>query len=241
MARVGKKGGDGGAFDDATGIHNVHMVAGLGDDSEVVGDEDDGGAQILLAFADEIEDLLLNGDVEGGGGLVGDEEFGLGDESHGNHDPLAHAAGEFMGVAVDAGFGIGDADFGEGFDGASARFVALDVEMESERLGELVHNLEVGIERGHGILEDHGDALASNGAQVFLVFSQEVDAVEECFAGVNFSRRFGDESEEGVAGDGFSRAGLSNDAESFTFLDGKGDVFDRVDNAVAGMKSGGEI
>ena len=48
------------------------MVADFGDDREIVGDEDHRGAQRALAFADQIEDLLLHGHVEGGGRLVAD-------------------------------------------------------------------------------------------------------------------------------------------------------------------------
>ena len=241
VARVGEEGGGGGAFDDATGIHDVDVVAGLGDDGEIVGDEDDGGTEVFLALVDEVENLLLDGDVEGGGGLVGNEKLGLGDEGHRDHHSLAHAAGEFVGIAVDAGFGFGDADFGERFDGAGAGLVAFDVEMQGEGLDELVDNLEVGIEGGHGILEDHRDALAANGEEVFLVGRQEIMAVEEGFAVVNFSGGFGDQSEEGVAGDGLAGAGFANDAESFALFDSERDVFDRVDDAVAGVKAGGEI
>ena len=241
VARMGKEGGSGCAFHNASGVHDIDVVAGLGDDGEVVGDEDDGGTQVLLAFADEVEDLLLDGDVEGGGGLVGDEKLGLGDEGHRDHDSLAHAAREFVGIAIDAGFGVGDADFGESLDGAGASGIALDTKVESEGFGELVDNLEVGIERGHGVLEDHRDPFAADGAQVFLVFGQEINAIKEGFAGVDFSRGLGNEAQKGITGDGFAGTGFADDAEGFSSFDRKGDILHRVDDAVAGVKAGGEI
>ena len=143
------------AFYDATGIHDVDVVAGFRNYGEVMGDEDDGGAEFLLALFDEVENLLLNGDVKGSGGFVGDEEFGFGDEGHGDHDSLAHAARKFVGIAIDAGFRFGDSDFGECGDGSSAGFFSFDSFVEGERFDELVDNLEVGIERGHGVLENH--------------------------------------------------------------------------------------
>ena len=48
--------------------------ARLGDHAEVVGDEQDRHAQLLLQPLEELEDLRLDGDVERGGRLVGDEQ-----------------------------------------------------------------------------------------------------------------------------------------------------------------------
>src|SRR3712207_9198031 len=42
-----------------------------------------------------------DGDVEGGGRLVGDEQVGLAGDRHGDHRPLPHAAGELVRVHVD--------------------------------------------------------------------------------------------------------------------------------------------
>jgi hypothetical protein len=52
--------------------------------------------------AQQVEDLGLDGDVERGGGLVGDEQARVAGERHGDHDALAHAAGELVRVGVAA-------------------------------------------------------------------------------------------------------------------------------------------
>ena len=64
-------------------------------------------------LVDEVEDLGLDGDVEGGGGLVGDEQLRLAGQRHGDHHPLAQAAGELVGVGVEALPGPGHVDQGE--------------------------------------------------------------------------------------------------------------------------------
>ena len=51
-------------LDAAAGVHDDDVVRGLGDDREVVRDEDDRRAEILLQVVDEVEDLRLDGDVE---------------------------------------------------------------------------------------------------------------------------------------------------------------------------------
>ena len=194
MQRPAEELGFFGTFDDAAGIHDVDAVAHFRDDGEVVGDEDDGGAEIALALADEVEDLLLDGDVEGGGGFVANEQLGPGDEGHGDHDALAHAAGKFVRVGMDAALGLGDADFREGFDGAVEGFLAADVFMEGERLDELGADLHEGIQRGHGILENHGNALAADFAQFFLGHFKQVLAIEKRAAAVDAAGRLGDEA-----------------------------------------------
>ncbi|GAA4982808.1 hypothetical protein GCM10025734_04320 [Kitasatospora paranensis] len=100
MLRCAEDFSDGAAFRGAAGVHDEDVVCAFGDDAEVVGDEDDGGAEVALDLREEVEDLRLHGDVQGGGGFVGDEDVGLAHQRHGDHGALAHAAGELVGVAV---------------------------------------------------------------------------------------------------------------------------------------------
>ena len=64
---------------------------------------------------------------------------------------------------------VGNADLLEGLDGAAEGGLALESFMEFEGLGELGGDAHGGIERGHGVLENHGDLLASDAAERFLV------------------------------------------------------------------------
>ena len=67
-----------GFFHDPAAVHDYHVVCHLRHHAEVVGDEEDGGAEVLDEALEVVEDLFLDGDVEGGGGFVGDEEVGAG-------------------------------------------------------------------------------------------------------------------------------------------------------------------
>ena len=51
---------------------------------------------------EQLEDLRLDGDVERGGRLVGDDERGIHDERHRDDDALPHAAGELMRILARA-------------------------------------------------------------------------------------------------------------------------------------------
>ena len=98
------------------GVHHHDVVGQLGDHPEVVGDDHDGGVELLLQVADQVEDLRLDGDVESRGRLVGDQQGGVAGQRHRDHRSLAHPAGELVRVGVDPLVGLGDADAVEHLD-----------------------------------------------------------------------------------------------------------------------------
>jgi hypothetical protein len=71
-----------------------------GHDTEVVGDQDQRGPHLLLGGAERFEHLGLDGHVECGRGLVGDHHVGIIRHGDGDHDPLPHATGKLMRVAI---------------------------------------------------------------------------------------------------------------------------------------------
>jgi hypothetical protein len=66
-------------------------LAGLCDNAKIMGDEQDRGAEPSFQVAQKRQNLRLDGDVERGGRLVGDEQPGIARQRHGDHDALAHA------------------------------------------------------------------------------------------------------------------------------------------------------
>ena len=83
-------------LDDPAGVHHRQRVAHLGDDAEVVGDEDQRHAGLLLDVLEQVEILGLDGDIEVGGGLVGNDQLGSAGKRDGADDALAHAAAHLM-------------------------------------------------------------------------------------------------------------------------------------------------
>ncbi len=55
-----------------------------------------------LQAGQQVENLRLNGHVERGRRLVGDQEFRLAGQGDGDHHPLLHAAGKLEGVFAQA-------------------------------------------------------------------------------------------------------------------------------------------
>ena len=88
-------------LDDPARVHHRDPVGDVGDHAEVVGDQDQAHVHLALQLGEQLHDLRLDGDVERGGGLVGDQHLGVERQRHRDHDALAHAAGELVRVVVD--------------------------------------------------------------------------------------------------------------------------------------------
>ena len=71
------------------------------DHTEVVGDEDEGDAEVTAQAVEQVDDLGLDRHVEGGDRLVGNDDLRLDGEGPGDADALALAAGELGRVPVE--------------------------------------------------------------------------------------------------------------------------------------------
>ena len=100
---------EGGVLDDLPGVHHEDPVGDLCDDPEVVGDQDDRQIALPVEAVDQLQDLGLDRDVERGGRFIGDQHVGFERQRHGDHDALAHAAGELVRVVPHPALGVGNA------------------------------------------------------------------------------------------------------------------------------------
>ena len=141
---AGEDAGGGAGLDDLAVLHDRDAVGDAADDAEVVGDEEHPHALGLLHLGEEVEDAGLDGDVERGGGLVGDEDVGAVGERHGDHHPLALAAGELVRIGGEAVLGVADADAGEEVEDAGAGGGAGQALVQGEAFAELLRD---GVER----------------------------------------------------------------------------------------------
>ena len=132
-----KRRGGGAGLDDLALLHHRDAVGDAADDAEVVGDEQHRHALGLLHLGEQVEDAGLDGDVEGGGRLVGDQDVGAVGERHRDHHPLALAAGELVRVGAEALLGVADADAGQEVEDAGAGRGAGQALVQREALGDL--------------------------------------------------------------------------------------------------------
>ncbi len=144
-------------FDDATSVEHGDFVGHGGDDADVVGDEHNGGLVFGLEIADEAEDLGLEGDVEGGGGFVGDEQVRAVSKGQGQGDALPFSAAEFEGITGPDPRGIGMEQVSGEF--ADRRFAAA---VDAKELTALPLDGEHRVEAQRGFLQKDGDAAAAD-------------------------------------------------------------------------------
>ncbi len=188
-----------------------------------------------LQVADEVEDLRLHGDVEGRRRLVGDEQVRVAREGYRDHGSLAHAAGELVGVVVDAAARLRDADAVEHLDGVLLRDGVADVVVHSVGLHDLAADRVEGMHRRERVLEDHRHPLAAQPAHLLGGRADELLPTEPDGAShANRARLV--QAHDGHARDRLARAGLSDDAERLAAREVEGDAVDGLDEAVVGRE-----
>jgi hypothetical protein len=129
---------------------------------DIVGDHDQSHAVLALQPHQQVEDLLLDGDVERRGRLVGDQQLGVAGDRHGDHHALVLAARHLVRERMQPLFGLGDTDLMQQFDGAGAALGPPHAEMEAQHFLDLETDGEARIEAGHRLLEDHGHIAADD-------------------------------------------------------------------------------
>ena len=83
-------------FHAAAVLHYRHPVSQLADDAQVMSDKQQPHVQLLLQLAQQLQNLRLHRYVQGGSRLVGHQQLRARQQRHGDHHPLALAAGELM-------------------------------------------------------------------------------------------------------------------------------------------------
>ena len=202
---------DGRQLDDEPGVHDDDLVHHAGDDAQVMGDPDDGHAELLFQAQHQVNDLGLDGDVESGGGFVGDEQGGVARQGHGNADALPLAAGELVGIVLQAIDRVGDADQRQQLGRAGVGLLLPHAQVHHQRFGQLHPHGQHRVERRHRVLEDHGHLPAANPPQLFRRKLHEVTFVEDDLAVFDLSRGAGDEAHDRLHGDRFAGSAFADD------------------------------
>ncbi len=165
-------------LDRSSGVHHEDPVGQSGDHAEVVGDQQQRRAGLGQRRPERVEHLGLHRHVECGRGLVGQDHLGVVGHGDGDDGALTHATGEFMGIAVDTLGRFRDAHLGQELDGPGPRCLLGDVLMGQDRLGDLPPDRVHRVQRGHGVLEDHGDPCSADGGQLLLLQAEQLVSLE---------------------------------------------------------------
>ena len=234
--RVGvKRGGEnpfhGALLDDPARVHDGRSLGGLGDDPEIVRDQDHRRAHLTLQALDELEDLGLDRHVERRRGLVGQHEARPAGQGHGDHHPLPHPAAHLVGIIPGARLRGGYPDQPEHLHGPVMGFRGGEPLMEPQGLGDLIADAEHGVQGAHGLLEDHGDPLAPDAAHLLLRKGQEILSLEQDPARHDSAGRPRDQAHDGEGENCLAASRLAGDAEGVALVDAEIHAVDGLDGA----------
>ena len=95
--------------------------------------------------------------------VVGSSAISSRGQRHGNHDPLPKSPGELVRKLFCTDFGFRDCGAPQGFDSPAFRFVGTQLRlMRAYRFFNLCAGAYNRVQRGHGLLKDHGNLTAAN-------------------------------------------------------------------------------
>ena len=212
-----------GDLDQLAEIHHRHAVADVLHHGEVVGDEQVGEAELALQVLQQVDDLRLDRDVEGGDRLVAHDQVGIDRERPGDADPLALAARELVRIAPRM---LGQqADDGQKLAGA---LLALGLGVQAVHGHRLDQDLAHGharIERGVGVLEDDLH-VAAHLAQRLLVEVRDLVALE-----AHRARRRIHQAQHQPAGRRLAAARFAHQRQGLAAGDVEGHTLDRAHHA----------
>ena len=172
-------------FHDGTHIHHCHVVRQLTDHAHIMGNEHDGRVVLPLQFFHQFKNLGLDCHIQGSGGLVGNEHLGAAAHGHGDHGPLAHTAGELMGVLVNALLRGGDPHLCQQLQrpGTAGSFV--QVRMVLQILPDLESDGVDRVEGGHRVLKDHCQIISTDVIHYLFIFLTVGKSLWRYFLAVN--------------------------------------------------------
>ena len=166
---------------------------------------------------------------------------GLAGEGQGDHHPLAHAPAEVVRVLLEAPLRLADADHPEELDRSLIRALLAEAQMEHHGLRELQTDGQHRIERGHGLLEHHGDLAAAHTANCVIAHREQIPAPETDRAAFeNLAGRMGDETQNRHCADRLAAAGLSDNRDRLALAHMVRDPVDGLDGTLGGVEIGTE-
>ena len=241
VLRVAEDFGDRPLLDDLALQHHADPVGDAPDDAEVMRDEQHRHAQAFLQFLQQLQDLGLHGDVECRGRLVGDQQVRFVGERHRDHHALALPAGELVRIGVEPACRIADADEVEQFERARPRAIAAQAFVQFENLADLPRDRVQRVERGHRLLEHHGDVVAAHLAHRILVGRDQVLSVEHHLAGGMVRGWVVQQLQDRERRNRLAGAGFADDGERFALGEIEGDAIDGERLAPALAEGDGEV
>ena len=230
-------------------VEHDHFLRQVGDDPQVVGDDEHGHPELGLQLLDEREDLRLDRHVERRGRLVGNEKGRPAHERHRDHRPLPQAAGQLERIHLERARRVGKADEAQHLLGALHAFLAADAMVQVQGFAHLVADRMERRQRHHRFLEDHRNVPPADPAERDAVGFELGDVArrllrprsrEKDLAGRDL-RRFRQDPHHRLRRYGLPRARFADQRDGGPRADPKRDALERGHHRSAFVEFEGQI
>ena len=188
---------------DTSAVHNYDLIGHLRDNTQVMRNDNDGHVQFFLKVQHQLQNLCLNRNVQSGRRLICDQDRRLHNESHSNHNTLAHTAGELMRILLHTALRIIDTDHLEHLDGIGLSLFLGLIRMDTDCFRNLISYRVDRIQRCHRILEDHRTVLSAEFLHLLLAIVRDVLTLEQDLAFCDMTVGIQD-LHNGICGNGFT-------------------------------------
>ena len=136
-----------------------------------------------------------------------------------------------MRIGVEPLVRVRDAHEREQLDSACVGGSVIQTQVSLHRLRQLAPYRQHRVQRGHRLLEDHPDAVASDIAHRLLILREQILVHKADAPAHDTARRAGNEAHDGERGDALAAAALTHQRERLSFLDVERDAVDGFHHA----------
>ena len=227
-------------LDDLAAVHHDDPLCTLGGQSQVVRDEQHGGAELTRHRADLVEDRLLHRDVQGAGRLVGDEQARFAGHPDRDQRALSHTARELVRVLLGALRSIRESRRLERLDDLLRHVLAVCEPVREQRLSDLRADLGDRVQIRHRVLRHEADIASADAAQLGLGGLRDLATVQ-ADAATGDAPATGEQPDDRHRGGRLPRARLPHDRDRLALGDVEVDTLDGVDDAIHRVEVDREI
>ena len=223
-----------------TGVHHQNVVSHTSHNTQVVGNHDGRCAGLILSLLHNLQHLRLDGHIQCGGGLIGDEHARVIRNRHSDHDALTHTTGELVREGTQAVSRRGNTHHTHQFDGTVLdSLLAHALVVDLEHLSNLITNGVHGGQRGQRILEDHRDLLAAVCAHFLIAQAQQLGAVVLDRTGDVSGSRV--QTHDCHGGNGLTGTGLTHNTQGLTGVQVKVHTANSMHDAILSIEADVEV
>jgi hypothetical protein len=159
-------------------IHDCQGSTRLGDDSEIVRDQQKPEPRVISQAPEQFQDLVLNRDVQRCRWLVTQQDPRLGGQRDRYQDALPRTARQLMGIGGRPAPGIGDSYLGHEFDRFFQRSTTTDLAIGLRAFSYLIAYPHHRVERTERFLEDDADPTSDGRSKLSVREHRDLSTLE---------------------------------------------------------------